>query len=48
MSAHLVDAEHVHVMLHAALTYGGGANGNLTIVTDYEPTPYNGVLQNFG
>ena len=48
MSAHLVDAEHIHVMIHAALTYGGGANGNLTVVTDDEPTPYNGVQQSFG
>ena len=48
MSAHLVDAEHIHVMLHAALTYGGGANGHLTVVTDDEPTPYNGVEQSIG
>ena len=47
MSAYMVSAEHINVMVHAALTIGG-VRGEMFIRTTEEPTPYNGVQASYG
>ena len=39
----MVSAEHINVMVYAALSIGGFRGGEVFILTTEEPTPYNGV-----
>lgn len=48
MSAHMVSAEHINVMVHAGLSIGGFRGGEVFILTTEEPTPYNGVQSSGG
>lgn len=48
MSAHMVSAEHINVMVYAGLSIGGFRGGEVFILTTEEPTPYNGVQSGGG